>query len=160
MGSYVIPTTIVSCFKCVGKTTQSKINPMLFRDLAAEDFKYLPGTKEINPQWPGNYIEQIKALEHAGMYRAVFVSDDKEARDAMKVAKIKYTNLYPRDSSDMYSIIIDRMKLKGYSEEEINDMVENWKVYVYEMSTDDGSVTNIELDPHTIKTWPSWAMMG
>ena len=162
---YIIPTTIVSGFPAIGKSTAAKLYPTFFRDLESSDFHWIPNQfdenneKVLNPQWPQNYINQIKALEKSGMYSAVCVSSHHDIRKLMAENGIKYTNLYPKNDFKTKNVILRRMRVRQSPDSMIELIDKNWDSFINDMATDKGSVTNLELDERSLEDWIGWCMM-
>lgn len=161
-----IPTTIISGFPCIGKTSNAKLFPYLFRDLESSDYHWISvveagtGTEDKekipNLDWPGNYIEAIKALEKSGMYQTVMVSSHEDIRKEMQKVGIRYTNIYPIDTPEMKEIILDRAKKRGSSPEFIEMLEKNYSDYIKSMAEDPGALRKVTLDPLTINEWGTW----
>ena len=160
-----IPTVIVSGFPGIGKTTAAKLHPMLFRDLESSDYHWVTLMKSLitenyifkeNPQWPGNYIEAIKNLSTSGMYKSVFVSAHELVREKMREAKIRYTLIYPEDTSKMKQLIMKRIIDRGSPDYFIRAMDENYSKYVKSMSEDPGATAKLQLTPDALTKWVEW----
>lgn len=162
-----IPTTVISGFPCIGKTTNAKIFPTIFRDLESSEYHWSKivdavydgiedSIKVPNPEWPRNYIEAIKALSVSGMYHTVMVSSHEDIRKAMKKAKIPYTNIYPEDTPEMKNLIMDRLRKRGSNEWFIKNLEKNYSKYVKSMADDLDATRRVALNPQTITEWGTW----
>lgn len=152
-----IPTTIVSGFPCIGKTTNAKLFPLIFRDLESSEFHWLNGDGHtIHPAWIGNYINSIKALDKSGMYYTVMVSSHAEVREAMAKAGIRYTNIYPEDSPEMLELITQRAIKRGSTKEFVDNLRENYSDWVRSMAEDPNALRRVALTPQTINEWGTW----
>ena len=161
-----IPTTIISGFPSIGKTTNAKLFPTIFRDLESSDYHWIKvvemrsettGKEKIpNPEWPNNYIDAIKALDKSGMYHNVMVSSHEDIREAMVKAGIKYTNIYPEDTPEMKKIILERVKKRGSSQEFIDMLDAKYSEYVKSMAEDKNAARRVALTPQTITEWGTW----
>lgn len=150
-----IPTTIVSGFPCIGKTTNAKLFPLIFRDLDSHDFLWKDdGTAD--PDWIEKYIKNIKALDKSGMYHNVLVSSLEDVREAMAKAGIKYTNIYPEDSPEMLELITQRAIKRGFDEEMVNWLREEYSDRVRSMAEDPNALRRVALTPQTINEWGTW----
>lgn len=167
---HFISTTVVAGFPGIGKSTIASKFPQMVRDLESSDFHWLKITttdaftidetgKIVNPHWPNNYIETIKALEKSGMYLNVMVSSHKLIREEMAKAGIKYTNVFPENTPEMKKLIINRYKTRGSSPEFIENLDTHWDEYIAEMENDTGSVRNIKLTPDSLNAWTGWMLM-
>lgn len=157
----VIPTNIVSGFPAIGKSYLAKHFPTAARDLESSEWHWIfkNGVKEVNPDWPKNYIEQIAALDKSGMYRVVCVSSHQLIREEMTKAGIKYTNIVPADDETMKNLIIQRCKDRGSPESFIMDLEAHYSQYVQSMINDQNAKHVMILTKETIKQWDGLALM-
>ena len=159
---HFIPTTIVSGFPGVGKSFIAKKFPTMVRDLESSDYHWKTDefdNKVENPNWPAYYIKSIKALDTSGMYKNVMVSSHKMIREEMAKAGIRYTNVFPENTPEMKKIILDRYRVRGSSQEFIDNLDTHWDEYISEMENDPNSVRNIKLNPQSINVWTEWMLM-
>ena len=156
----VFPYPIISGFPGVGKSTLAIRNPVFVRDLESSDFHWLKtseGEKKENPQWPDNYIEQIKALRGGGgLYRGVLVSSHEQIRKLMAEAGIKYCNVVPENNRVMKNIMMERYRHRGSPKEFIDLMDENFEKFVESMINDKGAARVYTLDSYHIESWGDW----
>ena len=160
---HFISTRIVSGFPGTGKSFIATKFPNLVRDLESSEFHWVTdesGNKVVNPKWPENYIEAIKALSTCGLYMNVMVSSHKLIREKMAKSGIKYTNVYPENTPEMKKLILERYKSRKSSPEFIKNLDEHWEEYITEMDNDKGSVKNIKLTPESLKNWNERMLMG
>lgn len=157
----IVRTTIISGFPGIGKSYLAEHFPMMVRDLESSVWHWIVGQvgKQANPKWPGNYIEQIKALDKSGMYRAVCVSSHQLIRSQMANSGIKYTNIVPDDTEVMKAIMIQRYKDRGSPESFIKDMEEHYSEYVQSMIQDKGAAHVMVLDKTTLTQWDGLVLM-
>jgi len=118
---------IICGYPGIGKTTYCNSNPpFICKDSDSSNFSWIydaSGNKiERNPDFPNNYIEQIRKL----MYKTdiIFVSTHKEDRDALYEARIPHVIIYPSDGAKDYYFNI--YKARGSSKEFIEMQEENW----------------------------------
>lgn len=161
-----IPTTVISGFPCIGKSTFAQLFPFIFRDLESSTYHWISvieagsGNEEKekipNPEWPKNYIDSIKALEKSGLYLTIMVSSHEDIRRAMQKAGIRYTNIFPSDTPEMKKLILDRAKKRGSPPEFIDLLEKNFSDYVKSMAEDPGATRKVALDISTINEWGTW----
>ena len=169
---HFIPTVIVSGFPAIGKSFIAEKFPRAVRDLDSSDYHWIksgiiPGSLAIdsdgsriaNPSWPNNYIQDIKALERSGMYRNVMVSSHEMIRREMTKAKIRYTNIFPENTPEMKTLILERCRMRQSPPEFIKNLDENWDMYIASMQNDPGAVFKIPLNPESLNEWPVWMLM-
>lgn len=160
---HFIATTIVSGFPAIGKSFIAKKVPTMVRDLEFSDFHWKGvdenGNKICNPQWPNNYIENIKALDKSGMYKAVCVSSHEDIRKAMSAAGIRYTNVFPENTPEMKKIILRRCRDRKSPPEFIENLDKNWDAYIESLENDPGAFAKVKLNSDTIEIWSTWMLM-
>ena len=171
LSRHFIPTKIVSGFPAIGKSYIAKRFPTVVRDLESSDYHWLKdpktgdwkldeeGKKIPNPEWPNNYIQDIKVLERSGMYRSVMVSSHVLVRTEMAKAGIKYTNLLPENTPVMKNIILERCKFRNSPPEFIENLDKNWDEYINSLINDSAAVAKIQLNPQSINMWSAWMLM-
>lgn len=167
MNGNIIPTTIISTFPGIGAATASSIHPMLFRKLEFDDYFYKKpiekidpeGENEVNPLWPDNYLRDIKALDHSGMYRGVFVSEEKTIRKLMKEQVIKYTIVCPKkDDEKIKKILMGRYEKKFKDHPlKLGLLTKNYDNILESMLIDTNCTTRIEIDSLNLNGWYGWA---
>lgn len=156
-----IPTVVISGFPAIGKSYLAEHFPGSARDMESSNWHWFVDKhgKELNPAWPGNYIEQIAALDKSGMYRAVCVSSHQLVREEMAKAGIKYTNIVPGDNEVMKAIILQRCKDRHSPEAFIKDLEEHYSEYVQSMINDKNATAVMVLDQTTLMQWDGLALM-
>lgn len=92
----------------------------------------LKKTDRRNPQFPHNYIEHIK--HKITTEDIIFVSSHKEVRDALKESHIPYTLVIPK--RELKYEWIERFRLRGNTEEFINNVIQNWDTWMDELYAD------------------------
>ncbi|GLI90450.1 hypothetical protein [Bacillus subtilis] len=137
-------TTVISGFPGVGKSyfTKQLANrgDKIVLDSDSSEFSWLePGVR--HPDFPTNYIEHIKAnLQTADI---IFVSSHKVVRDALRVAGVDYTLVYPHKSlKDEYK---RRYEARGSDTKFIQMIDKNWDSFIDEIES--------ELFPRLVKLY-------
>lgn len=156
---HIINTTIVSGFPAIGKSFTAKLYPSAVRDLESSVFHWnlhTNGTKELNPDWPLNYIETIKALEKSGMYQIVFVSSHEEIRKLMAEYDIKYTNIFPQDNDADKKFILSRMVARKSPDDLIWNIQENYSKYIDSMKNDPGATHYLQINKQIMDNFARW----
>ncbi|MGC8362881.1 hypothetical protein ACSHUI_00200 [Bacillus subtilis] len=137
-------TTVISGFPGVGKSyfTEKFANSgtKVILDSDSSKFSWLESFVR-NPDFPNNYIEHIKAnLQTADI---IFVSSHRVVRDALRVAGIEYTLVYPHKSlKDEYK---RRYEARGSDVTFIEMMDQNWDSFIDEIES--------ELFPRLVKLY-------
>ena len=158
---YLINTTIVSGFPAIGKTYTAKMFPRAVRDLESSDFHWnlhSNGEKELNPDWPLNYIDTIKTLENSGMYRLVFVSSHEDIRKLMAEYGIKYTNIFPQDTDADKKYILNRMAQRKSPDDLIWNIQENYSKYIESMKNDKGATHCLQINKQVMDNFARWVI--
>lgn len=157
----IITTNIISGFPAIGKSYLADHFPTLARDLESSHWHWVinQGGKEPNPNWPGNYIEQIAALDKSGMYRIVCVSSHQLIRTEMAKAGIKYSNIVPADDEIVKAIILQRCKDRHSPDAFIADLEEHYSEYVQSMINDPNATKVMILTKDTLMQWDAIALM-
>lgn len=157
-----VPTTVVSGFICIGKETLSNMHRHFVRNLDSSEYHWIHenGKKVLNPNWPNNYIEAIKALDKSGIYRVVLVSAHEEIRKAMAAANIKYTNIYPENKPDIKKIMMQRISKKFPSPDFLHNIDGNFGAFVDSMANDPNAIMKIPLNAKTLTEWGVWCILG
>lgn len=131
---------IISAFPGCGKTYAFNNRQDKFRilDSDSSNFKWVKdkdgnNTKELNPEFPKNYIKHIK--ENIDSCDIIFVSTHKEVRDALRENNMNYTLIYPRveDKEEYMQRYIDR----GSTEDFINIMNTNFEKFINELEEEE-----------------------
>ena len=124
-------TKIISGFPAVGKSHFYNKNKEISIDSDSSKFsKSLDGEK--NPFFPENYIDHIK--DNMGRYEYILVSSHKEVRDALRIARINYTLVYPdRILLDEY---VRRFYIRGNTMAFVEFIKENWNKFMDEMEAE------------------------
>lgn len=108
-------TKVIAGYWGIGKKTFMKALPTICMELNREitavnliatDYHYIQveknpnlknsGTRNINPEWPRNYIRAIK--EYMGRVDYIFISTTSDIQEAMWIADIDFTLIYPEPS--------------------------------------------------------------
>lgn len=122
---------IISGFAGIGKTTLSRKNQDII-DLESSDFKWRyydnetanmdkenrkgVENKEINPDWPKNYLEAI--VEKVQEYRYVLISQGEDIRALLDENGIDYILAFPSVQSK--TEYISRYRTRGNGEKFVN----------------------------------------
>ena len=161
----IIPATIISGFPGIGKTVAAKKFPTFIRDLESSDYHWTTQKAEdgssitiTHPEWPYNYLKQIRALDTSKYYKVVCVCSSAYVRSAMRAAGIKYVNIYPEDSPEMFDLMIKRYESRNDTEKFILDMKEHWHAYIKSMEDDEGAIRKLKLGPDNINEWVTMCM--
>jgi hypothetical protein len=141
-------TFVISAFPACGKSYcfenyQSEFSML---DSDSSDFSWIKdsdgnNTKERNPEFPDNYIKHIK--ENIGKVDIIFVSSNKEVRQALVKNGIKYVSVCPDKAFKIEWI--KRCIKRGNDEDFVEHLLDNWDEFVDGMINDGGSVTNMIL---------------
>jgi hypothetical protein len=133
------PTIIVSAFPGCGKSYCTKHGKdLITHDSDSSNFHFLEGTRELNPDWPNNYIQHIARLKFRGYYDVVFVSSHVEIREALKEAGIKYLLIYPKDKcKDEY---LQRYRDRNSPADFVKRLEENWQDWLQSCRDDNAPV--------------------
>jgi hypothetical protein len=136
-------TKIISAFPGTGKSHFHKEHPDTTLDSDSSEFSWIvkDGEKIRNPDFPTNYIDHIK--DNIGKYDFIFVSSHKEVRDALINDGLYFYLVYP--SMEDKDIYITRYKNRGNPESFINLISDNWKDWLYELSTEASNIYRIQL---------------
>jgi len=87
-------TRIVAAFPGTGKSSYNRLYPEKILDLDSKKYQWLdPVTREVNPDFPNNYISIIK--ESIGKYEVILVSTQKRVRDALIDNCLFFYLVYP-----------------------------------------------------------------
>lgn len=123
--------TVISGFAGIGKTHYVGENPKKAIDLESSNYKWVYHNaddvnlgearkgiveKDLNPEWPKNYIEAIKG--NLDKYDYVFICQDFDVRNMLKAEGVEYYVAFPniRDKQ----CYLDRYKRRGNAENFIN----------------------------------------
>jgi hypothetical protein len=130
---------IVSAFPGCGKsycTQHSKT--LITHDSDSSNFHFLEGTKELNPDWPGNYIQHIAHFRYIKYYDVIFVSSHVEIRKALKRAGLRYLLVYPENGCK--NEYLQRYRDRGSPVDFVKRLETNWEDWLQSCWDDD--VTN------------------
>ncbi|MDK2899137.1 MAG: hypothetical protein PWQ10_324 [Patescibacteria group bacterium] len=135
---------IISGYPGIGKTTASKQHSNII-DLECSDYKWVykdentknikkeqrKGTKnrQLNPQWPGNYIEDI--INYSLKYDFILISQQKELRSLLDDKNISYIICFPNLESKEY--YINRYEKRGNNTSYITIQKQNYEKWVMEL---------------------------
>lgn len=141
---------IISGFAGIGKSTMSKKNPDKCIDLDSSNYKWLfdesikdidieerkgKTEKVLNPDWPMNYIEDIK--KYSKEYDFVFISIDMDVRNILKEEGIHFYVAYPLlECKEEY---ISRYKERNNGEAFIKLLERNFDSLIEELMNTSGS---------------------
>lgn len=137
-------TKIISAFPGLGKSYYAIKNPGKSIDLDPSAFSWIKdnngnNTKDKNPEFPGNYIENIR--KYIGSYEYIFISSHREVRQAMKKECLHFYLVYP--GICRREEFIDRYKKRGNSEKFIKRIEESWESWIEDCATERGCKVNV-----------------
>ena len=134
--------TIISGFPGIGKTTLSKKFPnevvdmessnykwiYFDEDVAYQDSELIKGTenRELNPNWPNNYLEAI--LSNMQRYKYVLIVQGEDVRDLLDEHSIDYTLAFPSPQSK--SEYVERYRTRGNNEKFINIIEKSFDLWI------------------------------
>lgn len=122
-------TEIISAFPACGKTyaAKSKFGGESVLDLDSSTFSWLePGIR--NPDFPENYIKEIKKHTESGDWGAICVSSHDVVRSALEKHNIAYTYITP--DSECKHEWLGRCWARGNDESFLKMLNENWDNWV------------------------------
>lgn len=109
-------TRVISAYPCCGKTWayENLKDKYSILDSDSSKFSWLfddegVNTHERNPDFPANYIQDIK--DNIGKVDYIFVSTHLAVREALEKAGIDFVTVYPKDSAK--EEWLERMKNRG-----------------------------------------------
>lgn len=125
-------TLIISAFPGCGKSYCVKHEADKFNgvcDFDSSSFSHL-STGEVNPEFPTNYINDIKEKYESGEYEVIFVSSHEVVRKALEKAELPYVLVYPNlfQKKDY----INRYKERGNNKKFIDLVSGNWEEWINE----------------------------
>ena len=126
---------IYSCFPGTGKTHHA--NQHGVHDSDSSEFSWV--SKGVrHPKWPSNYIDHLW-----GLSGTIFVSSHKEVRDALSVAGMEFSVIYP--SSSLKDEYLQRYRDRGSPKSFVSLLSEYWEEWVVDMSKENRCVKAVEL---------------
>ena len=128
---------VIAGFPAVGKTTYAAARPETTVDSDSSRYSWKwtsPETRQRHPEWPGNYIEHIKA----GLYDAktVLVSTHAEVRAALHEAGIPFTIVMPDRSLRVEYLV--RMARRDSPLALIELVDKSWEDWMDQLIDEDG----------------------
>jgi len=131
-------TRVISAFPGSVKTYYHARNFERTLDSDSSNFSWIKDKKgantgERNPDFPNNYIKNIK--ENIGKYDFIFVSSHKEVRSALIENGIHFYLMYP--SVEKKSEFIQRYTNRGNDQKFISMMEENWENWISEIDSEE-----------------------
>lgn len=134
-------TFIISAFPGCGKSHATKFlnnKKYTILDIDSIKFSWLKdengnNTDKPNPEFPKNYIQCIK--ENIGKADVIFISSNKEVREALKENKIKFILVSPR--LNMKKEWIRRFDERGNSLHFIEFIAKNWDKFINEIKEEE-----------------------
>lgn len=141
-------TKIISAFPACGKSyvflnnTEYKIldsDSNLFSWTTTDD-----GIKVRDPNFPNNYISHIK--KNIDKVDFIFVSSHKQVRDALVEAGIKFILVYP--DKTLLNEWIGRCYRRGNTKEFIDNLINNWDIWIDECIEDGKNCDSRVLHDH------------
>ena len=103
---------IISAFPCCGKSYFVNHNTKyhcIELDSSIYSWMVINGTKIRNPDFPENYIEQIKT--HLFSFDVIFISSHVSVRTALRYSKLPYILVYPNNTPECF----EEWKRRAYS---------------------------------------------
>lgn len=135
--------SIMSCFPGTGKTYLAK-HDSRYIDMESSEYHWLDFDasaqeqkkehyKELNPDWPSNYVTAI--LEQKRLYpdKHILISCQPEVLDALEKVNVELEYIYPIPSEKSLAEYTRRMKERGNSEEFINKMKAKFYNFINEL---------------------------
>lgn len=150
--AYYVTTSTVCAFPGLGKELLAVRFPTMARYLKSTDYN-------TDKSWPNNLVEQVKALDKSGMYRRIFVDTDAKLREAMTAAGVKYTIIVPANDPKVKRIIMDRLKERKWTDEQLKDMDQHYSDYVTELMEDRNAARILQLSLETLDVWDNYVLM-
>lgn len=126
---------IICGFEGIGKTEFCKTTNLRVLDLETDSFAWIKDNnhKKRNPNFPGNYIECLKAC--MGKYNIILLPSYESIRQELKNNEIHYLMIYP--PTELKKDYIMRYRQRGDSEKFINFMIDNWDRFMESIQNDD-----------------------
>jgi len=139
---------IISAFPCCGKSYFSKTHIDIHAlDLDSSFYSWIEqhGIKMRNPDFPENYIQEIKKLSED--YDFIFVSSHISVRTALKNRNIPYILVYPSNTPECFQ----EWKNRCYQSNKKNlwDMFLDkcWTSLLHFCRGDNGAIRHYQLQP-------------
>lgn len=127
---------IIAAFPGIGKSTAAEKYPNIFIDMESSDYHWIiddNGDKICHPDWPVNYVDAIiKKCEEdieIGKAHYVLTSTHKEVLEEFKKRSLYYTAVIPKT----LSIMVERYKNRGSSEQFIQSLEKNFEKYIQDV---------------------------
>lgn len=134
-------TVLISGFPGVGKTfcvnnkELQKKYKMVDSDSSCFSHTYKNGIKKSNPNFPDNYIDNIKS--YFGEYDIVFISTHQIVRETLKEEKIPYIIVYPENTVNNKLKYITKYQKRGNDQNFIDFINNNWDKFLGDIFIED-----------------------
>lgn len=128
-------TRIISAFPGMGKTYYYNNHRDTCLDSDSSDFSWVEtndGGKIRNPDFPSNYIQNIK--ENIGKYEFILVSSHSQVRKALRDNCLFFYLVYP--TYIMKELFLNRYKERGSSKDFIKLLSDNWEKWLAEIASE------------------------
>jgi uncharacterized glyoxalase superfamily protein PhnB len=138
-------TKVISAFPGTGKShlTASHDGEGAVLDSDSSDYSWVhkeDGSKERNPEFPGNYIDHI--VHNIGTASLILVSTHEDVRDALVNHGIEFTLVYPDQTlKDEY---LQRFRDRGSPDGFVDLMDKNWDTFIGQLQDQEGA-THVQL---------------
>lgn len=101
-------------------------------------------TNQRNPDFPNNYIRYIK--DNIDIQDIIFVSSNKQVREALAENKIPFVIIYPKDTLENMIAWKKRFLNRGNNLAFVGFQMEHWSEFISEMRTSKLSICKVHLD--------------
>lgn len=91
-------------------------------------------SKFVCGDYPANYVEHIKTVMSENKVKVCFISSEREVRDALRQAGIKYTIVYP--AVELKKEYVRRYTDRNDGEEFISIITDEWESRIEELKSD------------------------
>lgn len=126
---------IISAFPGTGKTYHRDNHPYSVIDSDSSSFSWNEDGNR-NPDFPQNYIRNIKEEMYCDKTFIIFVSSHKVVRDALVDEGIHFLLVFPeRDLKEEY---LERFRSRGNKDAFVDLLEKNWDVWMDEMEAQTG----------------------
>lgn len=134
-------TKIISGFPAIGKSYTAKNAPFMCVDLDSSEFNWIiqkDGSRIPNPDFPQNYVDQIKFRMKHDFLDYIFVSSHENVRHCLKDNKIDFTIVVP--ALNCKREYYKRLEERGSPLTLIQLVMDNWNDWLIERQTESNCV--------------------